>query len=1083
MGYHIARVRVIAALIPLFTAALAIAQNIDDDLLYLRAATIDPHQQPSLLTTKLAPVVGGDYLIKLDGPMTPSRRKALRAAGVEPGDYVPRHAWRVTLDNADLDALRKLDFVTWLGEFAPSWKLCPGVAATKAYTTTERVSLQSAGARRLVVHLAPTAGREKVTDDLVTRSAKIRRLNAFSGASSVVIDIDASRVSGLCAIPGVRFIEEAPEATPRNASTAWIAQSNISGVTSVWDQGLHGEDQLVGVIDWDLDENHCAFADNAPFGPTHRKIQAYYGFDQNTLFGWHGTHVVDTLAGDPLDETADENLRGMAYAARIVFQDQAAIITADNLFDRLLVAHADGAHIHSNSWGATVDNSYNAWARDIDEFSFQNEDDLVIFAVINGGATTPILSPENAKNSLAVGASGDAPSQDNAGSGGTGPTTDGRRKPEVWVPACSSQSANFGTDCGVVTRSCATSWAAPATAGLAALTRQYFMEGYYPGGAASASDGFTPSGSLIKAALINSAVDMTGISGYYGQREGWGRVLLEDVLYFDGDARHLLVQDIRHDDGLSTNDTMQYVFDVLSSDAPLKITMVFADAPSSVGTSFAPVNDLDLVVTSPSGQIFLGNVFEGLESVVGGAGDTLNNNEQVHRLSPEIGTWRVDVIAREVNVAAQGFALVVTGDIVEVTAPEADLEVVFDPAGPIIAEAGDFVDVELSVINHGPDTASSLQVFCETPAGLSFAPEPLSVDCIANGTELKCSLPELAAGEEYNVTFRLRVEVTGSYLMTANVSSATADPLPDNNTAPLRIEDSASADLALTLVSAPTSLLQGESAEIQIEVRNPGPGTETAPELTITPGTGLQVDAVTPCVTTPTPSTCGIAPLAIDDAATITATIIAVGAPGKQTVRFDVVGAMDPDASNNTLVVTIVVDPDTDADGIADADDICPNGDDTIDTDADGVPDACDECPGDPNKTSIGICDCGVADTDSDGDTIPDCADLCPDDPDKIMPGDCGCGVSDEDTNENGVPDCLDTPIDSVDPEIIDEPFQFPWEGFTLDDLDPCFVRWLLQSFLGIPMCGPCISFGCVASFAGLIAMRRHSRRRRRTRR
>ena len=84
MGYHIARARVIAALIPLFTAALATAQNIDDDLLYLRAATIDPHQQPCLLATKATPVVSGDYLIKLDGPMTPARRKALRAAGVEP---------------------------------------------------------------------------------------------------------------------------------------------------------------------------------------------------------------------------------------------------------------------------------------------------------------------------------------------------------------------------------------------------------------------------------------------------------------------------------------------------------------------------------------------------------------------------------------------------------------------------------------------------------------------------------------------------------------------------------------------------------------------------------------------------------------------------------------------------------------------------------------------------------------------------------------------------------------------------------------------------------------------------------------
>ena len=45
-----------------------------------------------------------------------------------------------------------------------------------------------------------------------------------------------------------------------------------------------------------------------------------------------------------------------------------------------------------------------------------------------------------------------------------------------------------------------------------------------------------------------------------------------------------------------------------------------------------------------------------------------------------------------------------------------------------------------------------------------------------------------------------------------------------------------------------------------------------------------------------------------------------------------------------------------------------------------------DLCPDDPEKTSPGVCGCGVADTDSDNDGFMDCEDLCPDDPEKNIP-------------------------------------------------------------------------------------------------
>ena len=98
---------------------------------------------------------------------------------------------------------------------------------------------------------------------------------------------------------------------------------------------------------------------------------------------------------------------------------------------------------------------------------------------------------------------------------------------------------------------------------------------------------------------------------------------------------------------------------------------------------------------------------------------------------------------------------------------------------------------------------------------------------------------------------------------------------------------------------------------------------------------------------------------------------------------------------------------DTDNDGVCDADDQCPGGDDSIDTDEDGVPDACDNCTqagescDDGNACTINdvydaACNCEgiIADTDNDG--VCDADDQCPGGDDSI------------DTDEDGVPDACD---------------------------------------------------------------------------
>ncbi len=76
-----------------------------------------------------------------------------------------------------------------------------------------------------------------------------------------------------------------------------------------------------------------------------------------------------------------------------------------------------------------------------------------------------------------------------------------------------------------------------------------------------------------------------------------------------------------------------------------------------------------------------------------------------------------------------------------------------------------------------------------------------------------------------------------------------------------------------------------------------------------------------------------------------------------------------------------------------------------------------DECPSDSEKTSGGLCGCGVIDADNDGDGAVDCLEECPDDRGKSSAGTCGCGTADVDENGNGIFDCTDQQLPSVVPD------------------------------------------------------------------
>jgi hypothetical protein len=621
----------------------------------------------------------GYFLVQRDGPVTDAWREALKVSGAELYGYIESNAFLVGLDAAAQTKVRALSGAAWIGPFQPAYKISPEIGL-QAFLSPERLRDP-----RLLLTVRVFRDLEGVAAEAAKLGAEVLDRTDDGFSRRLLLHLDKERLNDLARIPDVWWIEEKPEFRVMNNTTKWVVQSNASGATPVWDHGIRGEGQIATLMDTGVDYNSCWFRDPeiGPPGPSHRKIIDYSIYGGAAYDGCdvgHGSHVAGTICGDQsVINAGNTNYNGMAYKAKLTVQDIGAddwtacnlgmVSAPSSLTDAFTASYNLGARVHSNSWGSTS-NTYDSYCVDVDNAMWLHKDYLVCFAAGNSGPDASTAgSPGTAKDCVTVGATQQAPSQETIASySSRGPAADGRIKPTLTAPGgedptfITSVDNNIGNPPTATCQTASspfqgTSMATPAVSGCALDVRQYYVDGFYPLGSTGGNP-FIPSAALIKATLIASTKDM-GTLDIPNSNEGWGRLLLDNALYFQGDTRELMVADSSA--GLSTGQSWSKAFSIDSSSEPLAISLVWTDYPGTSGGAVNLINNLDLTVTAPGGEQYKGNVLSGGQSVTGGTYDSKNVEEGFRLNNPAVGLWTVTVAATSVPQGPQPFALVMNG--------------------------------------------------------------------------------------------------------------------------------------------------------------------------------------------------------------------------------------------------------------------------------------------------------------------------------------------------------------------------------------------------------------------------------------
>ena len=626
------------------------------------------------------------HLVQCEGPIKELWVEDLRRIGGEPRGYIPYNTLLVGMDGSALSRLGELDFVSWSGIYQPYYKISP----------TLQLRLSQGGEVMVLAELFSPRLLADTLDEL----------------ARLPVEVVGTAVDDWCAVVALRMPLEVLDDVASLAAVEWMELCTagtlpavrggdlMSGGDGTALQVSSGGREKVGLGDTGLGTGGVQGVPPTLAG----NVSALYSLrgDDGADIDGHGTavagHILSTETGGE-GASPSPQLDIIAYATGYGLGSPPQPMSLYSMLDD---AHTQGAEVFllgSVPEGRESLGAYGIYAGQRDAFLWHNPSMALVDAAGNEGTDADgdgtvdwgsILGGATAKNVLSVGGCESAiggteeepplnyaeleeiftgwfpspPLRDDSSVGtptgiaafsSRGPTQDGRIKPDMVAPATSILTvASGGTESvpgiypagnpGMVWAYGTSMAAARATTDLASIRPQ--LAGVL---------GMEPSAALLKAFLVNGAVDLA--PGQYGSDdpeippapnvvEGWGRL---DMEAFEQTGSWVKVLD--DTDGMRLGESRAFRIEVASG-RELRVTLVWSDYPSLPEARLHLVNDLDLRLLDPEGKIHYPN---GRNSR-----DPLNNVERiVLDISGKPGDYSVELSAWNIPFSPQPFALVV----------------------------------------------------------------------------------------------------------------------------------------------------------------------------------------------------------------------------------------------------------------------------------------------------------------------------------------------------------------------------------------------------------------------------------------
>jgi len=580
-------------------------------------------------------------ILQLDAIPTTEQRETLARAQVRLLSYIPHRAWLASLPLSEAERVAAMPEVRAVAKIEHRDKIDPSLREGGV----NACSKTGAGRARLIATFFEDADLRAGTEFIVQVGGHI--LASSSVDDRIVLLLPEDRIYDLVSHDSVKWIDQHYESVDLNDGVR--TATNVDTVqASPYD--LSGSGVIVG--QWESrhpDANHVDL------------IGRVVNIDDGAQIGDHATLVAGTLLGDG-SLLPSRRYRGMAPGATLVsFRAWDNVAELGEQYEQAVDLY--GIDIANNSWGKVEWHVYKDYCASLDGIvrGGLGRPISVVCAAGNEGDWATITSMAVAKNVVTVGATN---SDDGSiwSSSNKGPTADGRIKPDVMSPGCEARkgwsiwstlpSNRYGSGCG-------TSLAAPSVSGTLALLLEDWRGTH-------AAD---PLPSTLKGILIHTAMDLENPGPDYSS--GYGAIDAREAV--DLIRADTLDEVVVEDRIVRPEQEGVYMLEVLPDQAELKVTLVWDDFPADPLAAHALVNDLDLVVTDPSGQRHFPWTLDPSEPQQPARRDRedhTNNVEQIHVENPLEGSWRVTVRATAAPECEQTYSLIASPGPLEPMMPQ-----------------------------------------------------------------------------------------------------------------------------------------------------------------------------------------------------------------------------------------------------------------------------------------------------------------------------------------------------------------------------------------------------------------------------